>query len=166
MKRVTAIVVIAAVLAAGGVSCKSTGSTPTPPPKRGAAAEDLSGFPETLELPANLTVPREASMQAIAARYYKSMRLKDGTTVIIMPEQTPAIAERVAKFNGLPDAMAKVPGGRVLKLPRVYIVAPGDTFYGIAVRVYGDKNRVTAIEAANPDYPEKNLPAGGGVILP
>jgi 5'-nucleotidase len=166
MKRVITVVVVIGILMCVGVSCKGRPAVTSPSPRPSHAPDEMAGFPETLDLPAELAPPHEASLQAIVARYYKSLKLYNGTTILIAPEHVPAIAARIAKYNNITDTSAKVPAGRVLKLPRVYVIAAGDTLYSIARAVYGDPKRWKDIQALNKDYEPQKLEIGWVLILP
>jgi len=165
MKRAIVVVVVFGVLLCAGVSCKNYFTT-SPPLRPSHPPDDMADFPETLELPVDLALPHEASLQAIVARYYKSLKLRNGASIVIAPENAPIIAARVAKYNNIADTASKIPAGRVLKLPRIYVIAPGDTYYKIAEAVYGDPKRWKDINAANPDYDPNKLAPGWAVILP
>jgi len=47
-----------------------------------------------------------------------------------------------------------------------YIIAAGDTLYGIAMKRYGDPKFVSAIEAANPGIDARALRVGDRIVLP
>jgi nucleoid-associated protein YgaU len=47
-----------------------------------------------------------------------------------------------------------------------YVIAAGDTLYGIAMKRYGDPKFVSAIEAANPGIDARALRVGDRIVLP
>jgi len=47
-----------------------------------------------------------------------------------------------------------------------YVIAAGDTLYGIAMKRYGDPRFVSAIEAANPGIDARALRVGDRIVLP
>lgn len=50
--------------------------------------------------------------------------------------------------------------------PRTHTVRRGDTFEGIAKRMYGDGTKWRAIAAANPTVDERRLPLGRELVIP
>ena len=130
-----------------------------------AVVEMATELPDTVQLPVDFRLPRAASLNEIVARYYASIRLHDGSTIPIRPADLPAIARRIAKYNGGIDPSAALPAGAVIELPRVYVVARGDRLVRIARKLYGDDRRWRDIYNLNTNLIQKPDEIRPGWIL-
>ncbi len=130
-----------------------------------AVVETATELPDTVQLPVDFRLPRAASLNEIVARYYASIRLHDGSTIPIRPADLPAIARRIAKYNGGIDPRAALPAGAVIELPRVYVVARGDRLVHIARKLYGDGRRWRDIYNLNTNLIQKPDEIRPGWIL-
>jgi len=131
--------------------------------------EAVPELPDTVQLPViNFRLPRAASLNKIVARYYASIRLHDGSTIPIRPADLPAIARRIAQYNGGIDPSAALPAAVVIELPRVYVVARGDRLMHIARKLYGDDRRWRDIYNLNTNLIQKpdEIRPGWILILP
>lgn len=144
----------------------------SPPPAvieaGGTPASPAGQLPDTLQLPASLKLPCAATLQEIAAKYYNSITLHDGSAVQIPAAAHADIARRLAKHNGGIDPAAALPAGATVILPRIYIVGRSDTLTKISSKIYGttarwrDINNLNADIIKNPD----TITLGWALILP
>lgn len=76
------------------------------------------------------------------------------------PTPTPATTPVPA-----PVAPAPAPAAPAATAGRTYVVQPGDTYWGLAQRFYGNGNLYTKIQGANP-YPARSIPVGATLTIP
>ena len=88
----------------------------------------------------------------------------EGARYRVPDRKKSTLARKIASYNGMKSAQ-EIPAGKIIRLPRIYIVREGDNLTTISKRIYGDTRHVEEIFNANRDVVNDRNSVGIGWIL-